>query len=108
MARRKTKRVKRKSKPKRTAKPKRPALPRGILTVAEAAEVMWMTPGGVYSAIRRGDVPAKRIDGLWTIARVDAKKHLKDKIEWFKRTDPNRPLTEQEFLQRLWDSDPDD
>lgn len=100
----------RKSTGKRTRAraPKPGTPPRGpILTVRQAAELIGMTPGGIYGVIKRGDVPSKRIDGLITVRRADIRAYQRAVIEWMKQNDPNRPLTDEEFIQRLWDSDPD-
>jgi hypothetical protein len=90
---------------RRATKPRRRFPP--ILSVREAAELIIMTPGGVYAAIKRGDLAGKRVDGRWQVARADAREYLRKRIEFYRKTDPNRPLTDEEFMQQLWDSDPD-
>jgi excisionase family DNA binding protein len=108
MAKTRNKKPEKPRKPVR-AKPrgKRASLPRSYLTVSQAADQLQMTPGGVYAAIRRGDLPAKRIAGRIAVARADVRAFHHAKLEWLRLSDPNRPLTDEEFLQRLWDSDPD-
>jgi hypothetical protein len=86
---------------------KRNALPRSMLTVAQAAERLQMPPGGVYAAIRLGDLAAPQIAGRIGVARSAVREFERAKLEWLRLSDPNRPLTDEEFVQRLWDSDPD-
>ena len=97
-------------KPKPKAKPK-------LLTVKQAADVMMMTPGGVYAAILDNRLPATRTkEGRRVRVRVlksDAQKFLRDKIAWYKAEAARQErlrtgkLTDEEFIQRMWDNDPD-
>ena len=77
------------------------------LSVAEAAKLVHMTPGGIYAAIKRGDLVATRGPERITVKRAHVLKFRRDMDEALKPIDKNRPLTDEEFLQRLWDSDPD-
>jgi hypothetical protein len=77
------------------------------LSVAEAAKLVHMTPGGIYAAIKRGDLVATRGPARITVKRAHVLKFRRDMDEALRRMDKNRPLTDEEFLQRLWDSDPD-
>jgi len=84
-----------------------------LLTVNQAAGVMMMTPGGVYTAIRDARLPAKRTkEGgrvRWIVQRSDAERFLREKIAWFKAEERRKSgkLTDEEFIQRMWDNDPD-
>jgi excisionase family DNA binding protein len=75
------------------------------MSVTQAARFMKMTRQGIYQAIRRGSLPGKKVKDRWIVARAD--------LEAWKRANKeaarpkNRRLTDEEFLQRLWDSDPD-
>lgn len=81
-----------------------------MLKVSEAARVTGYTAAGLYAAIRRGDLPAKTIDGTIHISKPDVQAYRRRFIELMTapKKDPNRPLTDEEFLQQLWDNDPDD
>jgi excisionase family DNA binding protein len=78
-----------------------------LLSVREAADLLQMTPSGVYAAIKRGDIPAKRTNGRLTVKRADVRRYERELVRFLNESDPNRPLTDDEFLQCLWDSDPD-
>jgi hypothetical protein len=87
--------------------PKKPAPSR--LTVAEAARAVKMTPMGIYQAIWRGALRARRVKGLVTVTRADLKAYraaIRAAMREAKKPKRTR-LTDEEFLQRLWDTDPD-
>ena len=71
---------------------------------------MQMTPGGVYAAIRDQRLPAHRDKhGRVTVRRRDAEQFLRAKLAWLDKTArfARGELTEDEWLQRMWDNDPD-
>ena len=90
---------------------RRPRLPASELTVAQAAKLIGMTPNGVYTAIKARRIPASKVRGQIVVARADAREYRRKTIAWYrealKARNPNRKLTDEEFLQRLWDNDPD-
>ena len=88
--------------------PRKPATKQKLLKVRAAAKLIGMTPAGVYVAIKRGDIASKLVDGKIHVPRDSAMAHRRRMRELMKPKDPNRPLTDEEFLQALWDSDPDD
>jgi excisionase family DNA binding protein len=82
------------------------------MTAREAARVMKITPGGIYAAIKRGRLPSsKKVKDRWVVTRADLDAWKRQINEWAKEmrkaARKNRRLTDEEFLQRLWDSDPD-
>ena len=92
--------------PKPKAKAK---LPKGMVSVAQAAELMKMTRQGVYATINRGELKAKRTDGRMLIARADITAHQKWLEELYNRPKVSEiHVSDEEFLRRMWDSDPDD
>lgn len=79
------------------------------VTVAEAARRLDMTTGGVYSAIRAGRLPADRESGRWRIERKDVTAFKRARDRFFREAArPPRPLTDAEFIRKLWEDDPDD
>ncbi len=83
------------------AKKKKPANPR--ISIREAAGRFRYTTAGLYSAIKRGDLPAKVVDGRLTTTSADMKAFIKA------MTPPPRPevLSDEEFIRRMWENDPD-
>lgn len=78
------------------------------LSVAEAAELLGMTTQGIYAAIKRGDIPVTRGPKRMTVKRAHVLRFRREMDAWLAPQPKNRVLTDEEFLQRLWDSDPDD
>ena len=81
-----------------------------LLTVAEAAVIVQMTTGGVYAAIRDQRLPARRNrKGRIEIKRSDAERFIREKIEWWERTErwKRGEFTDEEWYQRMVDNDPD-
>jgi hypothetical protein len=92
------------------ARRKKQAPKQAILTVAEAAVIMQMTTAGVYAAIRDQRLPARRNrKGRIEVKRKDAERFIREKIEWWERTErwKRGELTDDEWVQRMWDNDPD-
>ena len=88
-----------KAKPKKTAKEKA-KLP---ISIAVAAGRFRYTTAGLYAAINRGALKAKRIGGRWTTTSADMKAFIKA------MTPPPKPevLSDEEFIRRMWENDPD-
>jgi hypothetical protein len=87
---------------------KKKKLPKGWITVRQAAALLNMTTGGVYAGIKKGQFGKRRyVDGLSTLKRADVLAYKRFIIQWLKDTDPNRKITDAEFVRRLWASDPD-
>jgi hypothetical protein len=68
-----------------------------------------VTTQAIYNWIKRGELKVTRVDGRYVATR----KAVRDtecfiEGQWAKWSRPkDRPLTDDEFLQALWDSDPD-
>ena len=77
------------------------------MSVRQAAEMLVMTTGGVYHALRAGRLPGKRVNGRWTVARVDVREFERAREEFLRKSDPSYVMTDEEFIQMLWDNDPD-
>ncbi len=111
MARRKaTKKSKRTTKPKTKTKgkAKRKKVPAGLVTARQASELLKMTPAGVYTAIKRGEFPVTKVDGQIYLSRRDVMEGRQERIDFYNRPKPDPlNLTDEEFLRRLWESDPD-
>lgn len=75
------------------------------ISVREAAKLVRMSPQGIYVAIKRGDIPATRIDGRIMVAREDVKAHRR-RLDELMKPKP-KVLSDEEFLRELWESDPD-
>ena len=56
---------------------------------------------------KRGDIPVTRGPKRMTVKRAHVLRFRREMDEWLKPQPKNRVLTDEEFLQRLWDSDPD-
>lgn len=108
----------RKRKPKQVAKrraKKKPAtkrrvkkVPKGLVTARQASELLKMTPAGVYTAIKRGEFPVTKVDGQIFLSRRDVMEGRQERIDFYNRPKPDPlNLTDEEFLRRLWESDPD-
>lgn len=84
-------------------------LPKTLVTVAQAAKILKITPSGVYAALKRGDIPVKRREPQIILERKHVRAYRQRFLDWLKNYERIKAgrLTEQEFLQRLWDSDPD-
>ncbi|HSN30888.1 MAG TPA: hypothetical protein VLT45_31585 [Kofleriaceae bacterium] len=80
---------------------KKPANKR--ISIAVAAGRYRYTTAGLYAAIKRGDLQAKRVDGRWTTTPADMKAFIKA------MTPVPQPevLTDEEFIRRMWENDPD-
>ena len=90
-------------------KRKRLKLPKGLLTVPQAAALIGMTPGGMYQLIQRGELAVKRRKPQIIVEAKAARAYRKSVIDYFKnkaRIAAGR-LTDEEFIQRMWDNDPD-
>ena len=86
----------------------------GKITAADAAKVLHITTSGVYAALKRGDIKGGRTkDGKRVVVWIDrqsAKDYRAATLKWLKdsaRIKAGR-LTDAEFIQRMWDNDPDD
>ena len=91
----------------RSRSAKKPTRTQQTLSVAEAAKLVAMTPQGIYAAIKRGDLRATRGRERITVRRDHVLRYRALMDEATKPRPKNQPLTDEEFLQRLWDSDPD-
>jgi len=76
------------------------------LTVAQAAKLLGMTRQGVYLAIKHQRLVASRTGGQISIDRASVREYRRWQREALRPAKP-RKLTDAEFLQHLWDSDPD-
>lgn len=81
-----------------------------ILTLAEAAAWLGSSVGMIYGWVKRGHVKSRRDKrGRHLIRYVDLKKYIDQLI--FEERERIRikegRLTDEEFIQRLWDNDPD-
>jgi hypothetical protein len=105
---RKPKQVAKRRAKKNATKRKVKKAPRGLVSAREASEILKMTTSGVYTAIKRGEFPVTKVDGQIFLSRRDVMEGLQERIEFYSRPKPDpMNLTDDEFLQRLWDSDPD-
>ncbi len=90
------------------AKRKARKVPAGMVTAPQASELLSMTTSGVYGAIKRGEFPVTRHDGRILLSRADVMEGRRKRIEFYNRPKPDpRNLSDDEFLRRLWESDPD-
>jgi excisionase family DNA binding protein len=95
---------KRKSKP---AKRKRAPVPKGLVTVAQAAELLKVQHPGVYAAIKRGEFRAVKRNPI-LLSRAEVMEGRRQRIEFYTKPKPDPlNLTDEEFLRRMWESDPD-
>jgi len=82
---------------------------RGRLTVADAAELLGSSRQMIYGWIKRGHVPARREGRLLILQYADLKAYLdvlrRAHLE-AERIKAGR-LTDEEFMQRMFDNDPD-
>jgi len=111
-----------KRKPKRQAKQKRKQekkkndAPKGYMSVPAAAEFLNMTEGGVHAAIKRRergqepskwDLAAKRVGKRVFIARDEVRRFHKVRMDFYFPKPKTQKQLDDEFLQRMWDNDPD-
>ncbi len=86
--------------------PRKP--PPKMITVSQAAKLIHMTTGGIYAAIKRGDIPATRKPGQQImVKRADVKEHRRRFLEFLRQSKKPKVLTEEEFIRQLWENDPD-
>lgn len=73
------------------------------ISIYEAAGRFRYTTAGLYAAIKRGALKAKKIGGRWTTTSADMKAFIKA------MTPPPKPevLSDEEFIRRMWENDPD-
>lgn len=73
------------------------------ISISEAARRFRYTTAGLYSAIKRGALEAKKLGGQWTTTSADMKAFIKA------MTPPPKPevLSDEEFIRRMWENDPD-
>lgn len=108
VAKRRARKVTKRGAKKVATKRKVKKAPKGLVSAREASEILKMTPTGVYAAIKRGEFPVTKIDGQIFLSRRDVMEGLQERIDFYTRPKPDpMNLTDDEFLQRLWDSDPD-
>ncbi|MDX2091167.1 MAG: hypothetical protein SFX73_25130 [Kofleriaceae bacterium] len=88
-------------------KPRTKARIKQTLTITEAAQLVGMTSGGIRAAIARGDIPVNRAAKPFSVQRAHVLRFRREMDEARKPTPKNRVLTDEEFIQALWDSDPD-
>lgn len=81
--------------------------PTGTMTVPDAAEFLYMTPSGVGSAIKRGDLTATRIGGRVFVSRDTVKAFHKRRMDFYFPKPKTQKQLDEEFIQRMWDNDPD-
>ncbi len=81
-----------------------------IVTVAQAAKTIGASTGTVYNWLRLGHVPFQLDERGRKIMRyADLKKHvakLRHEYREWQRIKAGK-LTDEEFIQRMWDNDPD-
>jgi hypothetical protein len=77
--------------------------------VREAADYLNMTTGGVYQAVKRGDITAIPKTKPKRLVRATVIAHLENTLEYLAYMERKKTgrLTDDEFIQALWDSDPD-
>lgn len=94
---------------RKTRRKKTLKLPKGLVTVAQGAKVLGYTTSGIYAAILRGDIPVKRRSPQIILERKQLHAYRQRIIDYWKERERIKSgnLTEEEFLQALWDSDPD-
>lgn len=87
----------------------KPKLAPGQITVAQAAKLLKMTTSGVYAAIKKKAIEAKRTKAGVIVSRASAKQYRADTLKYFRDADRRKAgkLTDEEFLQQMWDNDPD-
>jgi hypothetical protein len=84
------------------AKPRtRPPDPR--ISIAQAAGRFRYTTAGLYAAIKRGDLRARIVGGRWTTTSADMKAFVKA----MKPAPRPEKLSDEEFIRRMWENDPD-
>jgi len=73
------------------------------ISIREAAGRYRYTPAGLYLAIKRGALKAKVVGGRLTTTPFDMKAFIKA------MTPVPQPevLTDEEFIRRMWENDPD-
>ena len=73
------------------------------ISIYEAAGRFRYTTAGLYAAIKRGALKAKVVGGRLTTTSADMKAFIKA------MTPPPKPevLSDEEFIRRMWENDPD-
>lgn len=93
----------RKEKPRR----QKVKVPVGMMTVPDAADFLYMTQSGVGNALKRGDVTGKKIGRRVFVSRETVKAFHKRRMDFYFPKPKTQKQLDEEFLQRLWENDPD-
>jgi excisionase family DNA binding protein len=79
-----------------------------MVTVARASELLTLTRQAVYAAIKRGEFAARRHGGRVFVSRADVMTGRRERIAFYNQAKRGAgPLSDDEFVRRLWESDPD-
>ena len=86
-----------------------PKLPKGYISVPAAARSIRYTSQGIYAAIKRGDISSLRKGRRVWVRGAEVREYRRKIEQWFRDQARIRAgrLTDEEFIQRMWDNDPD-